>query len=254
MKRKRGIYILPSTLTTLGLFSGFYAIISSVQGDYVHAAWAIIVAVVFDILDGRVARLLHAESKFGAEYDSLCDMISFGVAPALLLYLWALGSMGNLGWVASFFVTACAALRLARFNTQAAHDDKRYFQGLPTPASAIFISASVLVYSHYAITPTGFFWTCVAGILAYLMVSRIRFFAGKDMDIKKPRGFTVLLLVLGVLGVIASYPEAVLFVIALLYCIHGPLLSMYQRQKMLRIRLARHRRQKRNPEIEAGHD
>jgi len=181
-------------------------------------------------------------------------MISFGVAPALLLYLWALESMGNLGWVAAFFITACSALRLARFNTQAAHDDKRYFQGLPTPATAIFIRSAVLLYQHYEMQPTALFWTCIAGTLAYLMVSRIRFFAGKDMDIKKPRGFTVLLMVLAVLGIIASYPTIVLFSIALGYCIHGPLLSMYQRQKMLRTRLARHRRKKRTPETEAGHD
>lgn len=253
MKQKRGIYILPSTLTTLGLFAGFYALIAAVQNNFEHAAWAIIMAVVFDILDGRVARLLNAESKFGAEYDSLCDMVSFGVAPALLVYLWALPSMGNVGGVAAFFITACSALRLARFNTQAAHDDKRYFQGLPTPATAIFISSAVIMYEQYNIQPIAIVWTCLSIALAYLMVSQVRFFAGKDMDIKKPRGFKVLLLILAILGLIASYPAIVLFIGTLLYCVHGPLLSMYQRQKILRTRL-KNRRTQPNTDSETNHD
>ncbi|MDP1957019.1 MAG: CDP-diacylglycerol--serine O-phosphatidyltransferase, partial [Rhodocyclaceae bacterium] len=138
--RRRGIYILPNLLTTAGLFSGFFAIVQAMNGKFEIAAVAIFVAMLFDGLDGRVARLTHTQSAFGAEYDSLSDMVSFGAAPALVIYVWALKDMGKLGWIAAFIYCACAALRLARFNTNLEVVDKRNFQGLPSPAAAALVA------------------------------------------------------------------------------------------------------------------
>ncbi|HAY41251.1 MAG TPA: CDP-diacylglycerol--serine O-phosphatidyltransferase, partial [Gammaproteobacteria bacterium] len=135
-QNKRGIYLLPSIFTTFALFAGFYSIVASINGDYTLAAISIMVAMLWDALDGRVARLTNTQSAFGAEYDSLSDLVSFGVAPALLVYEWSLSDLGRIGWLAAFIYLACAALRLARFNTQVGTADKRYFQGLPSPASA----------------------------------------------------------------------------------------------------------------------
>ena len=143
IKTKRGIYLLPSIFTTFALFAGFYSIIASVNGEFTLAAISIMVAMLWDALDGRVARLTNTQSAFGAEYDSLSDLVSFGVAPALLVYLWSLSDLGRIGWLAAFIYLACAALRLARFNTQVGAADKRYFQGLPSPAAAGVIASMI---------------------------------------------------------------------------------------------------------------
>ncbi len=240
--KARGIYVLPSLFTTGGLFAGFYALIAAIQGRFELAAWALIVAGIFDILDGRVARLLHAESAFGAEYDSMCDMLSFGIAPAVLVYLWALTPLQKPGWLAAFLIAACAALRLARFNTQLGHQDKQYFQGLPTPASAGLISTAVLFHEHAMLTPTPWLWFAVSVTLAYLMVSRVRFVSGKDVDLRRRRPFVTLLVMLIVLVLIVANPYTNLFVLVLAYCLHGPFISIWQRQKAVRLRLARRRR------------
>ncbi len=139
----RGIYLLPSILTTFGMFAGFYSIIASINGDFTLAAISIMIAMMWDTLDGRVARLTNTQSAFGAQYDSLTDLVSFGVAPALLVYEWSLSDMGRVGWLAAFIFLACAALRLARFNTQVGTADKRYFQGLPSPAAAGVIASMI---------------------------------------------------------------------------------------------------------------
>jgi len=139
----RGIYLLPSILTTFGMFAGFYSIIASINGDFTLAAISIMVAMLWDALDGRVARLTNTQSDFGAQYDSLADLVSFGVAPALLVYEWSLSDLGRIGWLAAFIFLACAALRLARFNTQVGTSDKRYFQGLPSPAAAGVIASMI---------------------------------------------------------------------------------------------------------------
>ena len=143
IKTKRGIYLLPSIITTFALFAGFYSIVASINGDFTLAAISIMVAMLWDTLDGRVARLTNTQSAFGAEYDSLSDLVSFGVAPALLVYEWSLSDLGRFGWLAAFIYLACAALRLARFNTQVGATDKRYFQGLPSPASAGVIASMI---------------------------------------------------------------------------------------------------------------
>jgi len=241
--RAKSVYLLPSMFTTAGLFAGFYALIAAIQGRFELAAWALIVALIFDVLDGRVARLLHAESDFGTQYDSLCDMLSFGIAPAVLAYMWALTPLHKPGWLAAFMIAACAALRLARFNTQQGKE-KRYFQGLPTPAAAMMIATSVLLYEDHSAQPGPWLWFLVSVTLAYLMISRVRFIAAKDFDLKQKRPFTIILVMLVVLVLITANPHQNLFILALAYCLHGPILSIWQRQKLTKRRLVRRRRKR----------
>jgi CDP-diacylglycerol--serine O-phosphatidyltransferase len=245
---KRGIYLLPSLFTLMGLFSGFYALIAAVQGRYELAAWAILAAALFDMLDGRVARLLNAESAFGAELDSLCDMVSFGLAPAILVYLWALAPLQKFGWLAAFLITACAALRLARFNVQLASQDKRYFQGLPTPATALLLATAILFHEQGGYEPVAWLWLAISIFLAWLMVSGVRFLSGKDIDLKKRRSFALLTGMLLAIVFVMADPYKVLFGVMLIYCLHGPVLSIWQHQKVSRYRmarqLARHKRDK----------
>jgi len=235
--KRRGIYILPSMFTLLGLLCGFFSLISSIQGNYEYAAWAIIVAAIFDMLDGRVARLLNAETAFGAELDSLADMMSFGVAPAVLVYLWALTAFDKLGWLAAFLIVAGSALRLARFNVQLASQDKKYFQGLPTPALALFMASGVLFHHAFDVEPTQMIWLVMSIILAWLLVSNVRFVSGKDIDLKQKRPFAMLVLLLGGVVLLVLDPQRVLFPVFLAYCMHGPVLSVWQGQQTARLRL-----------------
>jgi len=245
---KRGVYVLPSLFTTMGLFSGFYSLVASIQGNFELAAWAILAAAVFDMLDGRVARLLHAETEFGAEYDSLCDMLSFGIAPAVLVYLWALVNLGHdlhrLAWLGAFFVVAGAALRLARFNVKLAEQDKRYFQGLPTPGAALFIATAVLYHIDLQAEPWPWLWLCLSVFLSWLMVSNVRFVSGKDVDLKKRRSSGVLIVMIGVIGFLAIDPYRMPFTIMFAYCMHGPLLSVWQKWKLSQYRIKRHQKKK----------
>jgi len=227
--RERGIYVLPSLFTTAGLFSGFYALIAAVQGRYELAAWALIAAAIFDILDGRVARLLHAESDFGAQYDSICDMLSFGIAPSVLVYLWALAPLHKAGWLAAFLIAACSALRLARFNVQLDTQSKRYFNGLPTPAAAMLIATAVLFYEDSQLAPAAWLWFGISVMLAWLLVSHVPFFAGKDVDLQRRRPAVTLLLFLVAIVFIMVNPHMNLFVLVMAYCIHGMLLGVSQR-------------------------
>ncbi len=235
--KRRGIYILPSMFTLLGLLCGFYSLVSSIQGNYEHAAWGIIIAAIFDMLDGRVARLLNAETAFGAELDSLADMMSFGVAPAVLVYLWALTPFEKLGWLASFLIVAGSALRLARFNVQLASQDKRYFQGLPTPALALMMASGVLFHNSFNAEPTGIIWLVLSVVLAWLLVSNVRFFSGKNIDLKQKRPFAMLVMLLAAVVVLVLDPQTVLFPVFLGYCMHGPVLSVWQGQQTARLRL-----------------
>jgi len=235
--KRRGIYILPSMFTLLGLLCGFYSLVSAIQGNYENAAWGIIGAAIFDMLDGRVARLLNAETAFGAELDSLADMMSFGVAPAVLVYLWALTPYDKLGWLAAFLIVAGSALRLARFNVQLASQDKRYFQGLPTPALAIFMASGVLFYSSFDATPSSVLWLVLSATLAWLLVSNVRFLSGKDIDLKQRRSFAVLVGILGAVVLLVLDPDRVLFFVFFAYCVHGPIMSVWQGQKAARLRL-----------------
>ena len=234
MKRRRGIYLLPNLFTTAGLFAGFYGIVSAMNSQFESAAIAIFVAMVMDGMDGRIARLTKTQSDFGVEYDSLSDMISFGLAPSLIMYQWVLSGMGKLGWLAAFVYTASTALRLARFNTQAASEDKRFFQGLPSPAAAALLAGMIWLgetqeYVDVAnLTIFAFPVTVIAGIL---MVSNIRFHSLKQIDFKGRVPFVRILLLVLLFVFIASEPPLVLFSIALVYAISGPVMTLLSIRK-----------------------
>lgn len=229
------IYILPNLMTTGNLFSGFFAVIQSIKGNYLYAAYAIVVAAVFDQLDGRLARLTRSTSKFGAEYDSLCDLVSFGMAPGVLLFLWALQPFGRLGWVACFLFVACGALRLARFNVQANVVEKNYFQGLPIPMAAGIVASSVLAFQDLELEPSGNYGLLIMTILlAFVMVSNFRFRSFKDLDLKERLPFRYLILGLGVLVIVALRPEVMLFVLFMTYAVLGAVFGVFKLGKSIR--------------------
>ena len=221
--RRRGIYILPNLFTTAALFAGFFAIVQAMNGRFEVSAVAIFLAMVFDGLDGRVARLTHTQSAFGAEYDSLSDMVSFGVAPALVVYEWALRGMGKLGWIAAFIYCAGAALRLARFNTNIDVVDKRYFQGLPSPAAATLVAGLVWVLIDNDWSGDEARWyACVLTMFAGItMVSNIRYYSGKDINLKKSVPFIVVVGLAIAFALVSSYPPGVLFALLLAYALSG---------------------------------
>jgi CDP-diacylglycerol--serine O-phosphatidyltransferase len=224
----RGIYLLPNLLTTAGLFCGFYAIVAAINGHFVAAAHSILLAGVFDILDGKIARLTRSSSAFGVQYDSLSDLTSFGLAPGLLVYLWGLHEVGRIGWVAAFMYVACAALRLARFNVQTGIQDRRYFRGLPTPAAAGVLATTVLFYhevqnmlGHPLEMGRPVWFVAVAYGVAFLMVSNIRYRSFKEIDLRSRYHFKVLLsLVLGGIVIVAAH-EITLFALAVSYTASG---------------------------------
>ena len=222
--RRRGIYLLPNLFTTAALFSGFYAIVQGMNNRFEYAAVAIFIAMVLDGLDGRVARMTHTQSAFGAEYDSLSDMVSFGVAPALVIYVFALQSLGKIGWIAAFVYCAGAALRLARFNTQ--HDaetDKRFFQGMPSPSAAALIAGFVWVMVEYHVEGQDVRW--LAAVIALLggltMVSNFRYYSGKEINLRKSVPFFVILLVVLAFILVSTSPPEVLFGVFALYALSG---------------------------------
>lgn len=221
--RRRGIYILPNLLTTAALFSGFFAIVQAMNGKFEVAAVAIFIAMVFDGLDGRVARLTRTQSAFGAEYDSLSDMVSFGAAPALVAYVWALKDLGKLGWIAAFIYCAGAALRLARFNTNIEVVDKRYFQGLPSPAAAALVAGLVWVLIDNGWTGAEAAWyACALTIFAGItMVSNLRYYSGKDINLRKSVPFMMVAAFALGFALVSSYPPGVLFALFLLYALSG---------------------------------
>jgi CDP-diacylglycerol--serine O-phosphatidyltransferase len=223
----KGIYLLPNLFTTGALFAGFYAVIAGMKGDFYAGAVAIFVAMVFDGLDGRVARLTNTTSAFGAEYDSLSDMVSFGVAPALLMFNWALADAGKLGWVAAFLYTACAALRLARFNTQIGSTDSSYFNGLASPAAAAVAAGSVwLGHQHQlAASSAPFSWVhaLLLMLLGFLMISRFRYYSFKGIRLDAKVPFARILLLIAVVGLVALDPPLVLWCLFFVYAVSGPL-------------------------------
>lgn len=226
--RHRGIYLLPNLFTTAALFSGFYAIVAAMQSRFEAAAVAIFVAMLLDGLDGRVARLTNTQSDFGAEYDSLSDMISFGLAPALVIYQWALSGMGKAGWLAAFIYTAGAALRLARFNTQVGTADKRYFQGLASPAAAAIVAGMVWVGNDYglqgkAINLTAWTLTLLIGLL---MVSNVRYHSFKGINFKDRVPFVTVLFIVLVIVLVSYDPPVILFSVFLLYALSGPVWTL----------------------------
>ena len=227
----RGIYLLPSILTTFGMFAGFYSIIASINGDFTLAAISIMVAMLWDTLDGRVARLTNTQSDFGAEYDSLADLVSFGVAPALLVYEWSLSDLGRIGWLAAFIFLACAALRLARFNTQVGISDKRYFQGLPSPAAAGVIASMIWLkfwnfeFFYGIATLSYYIGVGITILCALLMVSNVRYYSFKELDSKKASFRFVLVVVLSFI-VLLSKPNIFLFTGFFLYMLSGPFITI----------------------------
>ncbi|MGI5308706.1 CDP-diacylglycerol--serine O-phosphatidyltransferase [Rheinheimera sp. WS51] len=221
---RKGIYLLPNLLTTGGLFSGFYAIVSSMNGHFEAAAVAIFIAMIFDGLDGRVARLTNTQSEFGAQYDSMADMISFGVAPALVAYNWGLSDLGKFGWLAAFVFVACAALRLARFNANLSVTDGRFFQGLASPAAAALVAGMVWTGTNYEIDGQniGYIVGIITIISGLLMVSNFRYNSFKDVNWRDRVSFLTILLVVFIFVVIAARPAEMLFGIFLIYACSGP--------------------------------
>jgi len=222
--RRKGIYILPSLFTTASLFAGFYAVVQAMNGNFELAPIAIFIAMVLDALDGRVARLTHTESDFGMQYDSIVDMVSFGVAPALVMYEWALSGMGKLGWLAAFIYCAGAGLRLARFNSQVGSVDKRYFMGLPSPSAAAVVMGFVWVLHSYglpgrSVSIIALIVTVAAGML---MVSKFRFRSFKDLDLRGRIPFVSILVVPLVFVLVFIDPPQVLFAVFALYALSGP--------------------------------
>ena len=221
--RSRGIYLLPNAFTTGALFCGFFAIVMAMNQRFEHAAWAIFVAMLLDGLDGRVARLTNTQSEFGAQYDSLSDMVSFGAAPALVIYEFALRGLGKLGWIAAFVYCAGAALRLARFNTNIAVVDKRYFQGLPSPAAASLIAGFVMLLTDLEVDGVLYPWQAwVLALFAGLsMVSNVPFYSFKDINFRKSVPFLAVFLIAMFFALISIDPPKVLFVLFVAYGISG---------------------------------
>jgi CDP-diacylglycerol--serine O-phosphatidyltransferase len=235
--RHQGIYLLPNLFTTAALFAGFYAIIVAMRGDFENAAIAIFFAMVLDGLDGRIARLTNTTSKFGAEFDSLADMVSFGIAPALVMFSWALGDLGKFGWSAAFFYVACAALRLARFNTQIDTADKNYFTGLASPAAAAIIASTVWVCHDLG-------WvgkalpielSVLVGILTaavgFLMIANFPYYSFKGIDLRRRVPFVVMIAMVLVFGLITLDPPSILLVGFLAYALSGPIMQGMKRRR-----------------------
>jgi len=224
--RRRGIYWLPNLITTGALLSGFYAIVQAMNGRFEESAMAVFVAMVLDGMDGRVARLTRTQSAFGAEYDSLSDMVAFGVAPALIAYVWALQGLAKLGWIGAFVYCVAAALRLARFNTQLDVADKRYFQGLPSPAAACLVAGLVWAMNRYSIEGKDIRWlawgvTVFAGLS---MVSNVRFYSGKDINLRRSVPFWVVVVIALAVGLVVSVSSTLpemLFALFALYVVSG---------------------------------
>lgn len=236
--RHRGIYLLPNLITTGAMFAGFYAIVASIGGDYSSAAIAVFVAALLDGMDGRVARLTNSQSEFGVQYDSLSDLISFGLAPALVMYTWSLSALkdfgptwGKIGWAAAFIYAACAALRLARFNTQVGVIDKRYFQGLASPAAAAVCMSFVWSMDKFGVlgAEVCFITPVIAVVVGLLMVSRFRYYSFKSL----PMGDRVpfLWVLIGVLVLVPFFidPPRVLFAVFSLYLLSGPVMTLWGR-------------------------
>ena len=242
-RRRRGIYLLPNAFTTAALFAGFYAVVQAMNSQFEAAAIAIFVAMVLDGMDGRVARLTNTQSAFGEQYDSLSDMTSFGVAPALVMYEWALNGLGRWGWLAAFIYVACAALRLARFNTNIGVIDKRFFQGLPSPSAAALVAGFVwlAVDNRMPIRDAwlpwaAFFITVYAGLT---MVSNAPFYSGKTFALGRSVPFWVILLVVLAFVFVSSNPPIVLFGLFIVYGLSGWAILLWRWQRARRLQQAR---------------
>lgn len=238
--RRRGIYLLPNLLTTVALFAGFYAIVAAVDGNFVAAGAAVFVAMILDGMDGRVARLTSTSTDFGKEYDSLSDMVSFGVAPAVVMYQWGVARLaeynfawGRIGWLVAFLYAVAAAMRLARFNSSPGSSKSRYFVGLPSPSAAGVVAAFVWLSAQHGVAGLGglvlaFLITAAAGLL---MVSNFRYYGFKEINLGSRVSFTYLLIVPLILMLVSIEPPLVLFVLFTGYAISGPAYWLFRRRK-----------------------
>ena len=234
-KRRKGIYILPNLFTLAALFGGFYAVVMAVNGRFDLAAEGVFFAMVLDALDGRVARMTNTQSAFGEQMDSLSDMVSFGAAPALIAYIWSLKELGRWGWIAAFVYCACAALRLARFNVNTGVVDKRYFQGLPSPAAAALVAGFIWVMNDLEIKPGDVSWIMFAVALyaGLTMVTNVPFYSFKDVQMKKSVPFVVIVLIALGIAVINIDPPIVLFGLFVVYGLSGYALYAWRKAKGL---------------------
>ena len=231
--RRRGIYLLPNMLTLGALFSGFYAIIAGMSGNFNEAGWAIMIAGILDGLDGRIARLTNTQSAFGAQFDSLSDMVSFGVAPALIMFSWAFAPLGRLGWAASFIYMSCAALRLARFNVQLATVDKRFFVGLQSPLAAGVVTFLPWVGYKYGLEVSpmvAYLCAILTVFIGFLMISNYSYSSFKELQFKGTVPYMVFVFVVIMLVVVAQNPHEVLLTMAVAYALSGPIMWLYKKQ------------------------
>lgn len=235
---RKGIYILPNTLTLCGMLLGFFSILASLKGNYLHASWAIIFATIFDGLDGWVARLTHSTTRFGIELDSLSDLVAFGVAPAVMMYKWALYPFGRIGWAAAFLFLACGALRLARYNVQMGSAESKSFTGMPIPGAAIIV-ATLVIFHHEvwdSLPGRNYFILVLTLSLAVLMVSTLRFHGAKELDFRRRKPFWILVAVVVVLTIILIHPPVALFIFAMIYLIVGiieNIILFYRKKKKI---------------------
>jgi CDP-diacylglycerol--serine O-phosphatidyltransferase len=232
-KRRKGIYILPNLFTLAALFGGFYAVVMAMNGRFDLAAIGVFCAMVLDSLDGRVARMTNTQSAFGEQMDSLSDMVSFGAAPALIAYEWALKGLGRWGWIAAFVYCACAALRLARFNVNTAVVDKRFFQGLPSPAAAALVTGFIWIMTEYDVKPYDVPWV-MFGVALYAgltMVTNVPFYSFKDIQMKKSVPFVVIVLIALGIAAINIHPPIVLFGIFVIYGLSGYVLYVWRKAR-----------------------
>ncbi|MEX1057685.1 MAG: CDP-diacylglycerol--serine O-phosphatidyltransferase [Natronospirillum sp.] len=232
-QQRRAVYLVPNLLTTTALFAGFYAIIAAINGEFSNAAMAIFVAMIFDGLDGRVARMTHTQSEFGANYDSMSDLIAFGLAPALVAFLWSLEYLDQVGWAATFVYTAAAALRLARFNVQQGSVDKKFFIGLASPPAAAMVAGTVWAFNELGFAGEDLVYLMVVLVpgVGCLMVSNFRYYSFKDFGLRGRIPFTALLLVVLAFVVIAMDPPVVLLLLFLTYALSGPVMELWRRTK-----------------------
>ena len=230
---RRGVYLLPNLFTLAALFSGFYGIIAGMSGNFNEAGWAIFIAGICDGLDGRIARLTNTQSAFGAEFDSLSDMVSFGMAPALIIFTYALAPLGQIGWAASFMFMSCAALRLARYNVQLGTVNKRFFLGLQSPVAAGVVIGIPWVGFHYGVEITqgvsyaSAFLTVLSGLF---MISNYKYFSFKELNFKGTVPYMVFVLTIVLLVVIAQNPQETLWLICITYAMSGPIVWVYKKQ------------------------
>lgn len=228
-KAKKGVYILPNALTLCGMFCGFFSIIASINGDYLYAAWAIIIANIFDGLDGWIARLTNTATRFGIELDSLSDVIAFGVAPAIMMYRWELFNYGRVGWAAAFLFVACGALRLARFNIQTGSSGSKAFKGMPIPAAATIIASVVIFYYEFweGLPPKSILFPAITILLSLLMVSTLRYHGIKEISFRERKPFWFLIVFVVILFIIFVHPPTAIFIFAMLYLVWGIIENIY---------------------------